>query len=151
MAAADRPPRTAADRRYRLFVAVALAAAAAAMAAAVVATNTGDEDDPPSVSAAPDVVERLVPPSGSQQLRQSELGIDLAAGYEAELLVDGIAIPEDELRRVPEQSQVFFTPGAGKVIEEFKGGQVCVVAIVWRSSVGRSSQDRPFRWCFEVT
>lgn len=151
MATADKPPPTAADRRYRLLVALALVLAAAAMAVAVAATNTGDQDDPASVSAAPEVVEHLVPPAGSEQLRQSEIGIDLAPGYEAALIVDGVAIPTDQLREVPEQGQVFFTPGKGKVIEELEGGQVCVVAIAWKSSVGRSAQDQPFQWCFDVT
>lgn len=139
------------DTRYRIFVAVALAAAAAAMGIAVAATNTGDADDPASVSAAPNVVEHLVPPAGSEQLRQSELGIDLAAGYEAALSVNGTEIPTDELRLVPEQNQVFFTPGEGKVIEELPGGKVCVLALVWKSSVGRGAQDRSFQWCFDVT
>jgi hypothetical protein len=121
------------------------------MVLAVRATNTGDQDDPATVSAAPDVVEHLVPPAGSEQLRQSEIGIDLAAGYEAALIVSGIEIPMDQLRLVPEQNQVFFTPGEGKVIEELEGGQVCVTAVVWKSAVGRGSQDQPFRWCFDVT
>ncbi len=147
---ADQPGRSPADLRYRVFVAVALVAAAAAMWVAFASTNT-DQDDPATVSAAPNVVEHLVPPARSEQLRQSEIGIDLAAGYEAELIVDGVAIPRDELRLVPEQNQVFFTPGEGKVIEELDGGQVCVTALVWKSSVGRSAQDQPFQWCFDVT
>jgi hypothetical protein len=147
---ADQPGRSPADLRYRVFVAVALVVAAGAMWVAYSSTNT-DQEDPAAVSAAPNVVEHLVPPSGSEQLRQSEIGIDLAAGYEAELLVDGVPIPRDELRLVPEQNQVFFTPGEGKVIEELPGGTTCVVAIAWQSAVGRGPQDEPFRWCFEVT
>ena len=139
------------DTRYRIFVAVALAAAAGCLVIAVAATNTGDPDDPATVSAAPNIVEHLVPPANSEQLRQSELGIDLAPGYEAELIVNGIEIPTNQLRAVPEQNQVFFTPGEGKIIEELPGGQVCVTAIAWKSSVGRSAMDRSFQWCFDVT
>ena len=147
---ADQPGRSPADLRYRVFVAVALVVAAAAMWVAFASTNT-EQENPAAVSAAPNVVEHLVPPAGSEQLRQSEIGIDLAAGYDAELIVDGVAIPRDELRLVPEQNQVFFTPGEGKAIEELEGGQVCVTALVWKSSVGRGAQDQPFQWCFDVT
>ena len=84
--------------------------AAATMAVAVMRTNT-DEDTPAAVAGRPDVVEHLIPPNGTQQQRQSELGIDLAPGYEGALSVNGVSIPTDELRLVPEQNQVFFTPG----------------------------------------
>jgi hypothetical protein len=143
-------PRTAADRRYHVFVAVCLVAAAVTMYFAIHLTNT-DQDEPADVSAAPKIVEQLIPPKDSQQLRQSELGIDLAPGYEASLIVNGIAIPRDELREVPQQNQVFFTPGKGKVIEELEGGQVCVTAIVWASANGRGPNDQSFNWCFGVT
>jgi hypothetical protein len=148
---ANDQPLPPTDRRYRVFVALALAAAAGAMWIAFTATNTDDQDTPAAVASAPDVVEHLVPPARSEQLRQSEIGIDLAPGYEASLVVAGVQIPDDELRLVPEQNQVFFTPGEGKAIEALEGGQVCVTAVVWKSSVGRGVADQPFRWCFDVT
>ena len=40
--------------------------------------------------------------------------------------------PRAELRLVPEQNQVFFTPGPGKEIEQFRSGTVVVVASIWR-------------------
>ena len=77
--------------------------------------------------------------------------LDLATTSDASLVVAGTPIPTKELRRVPEQNQVFFTPGKGKVIEELRAGQVCVTAVVWQSSVGRGKDDRSFNWCFGVT
>ena len=147
----DKPPLSAADRRYRVFVGLALAAAAGALWIAYAATNTDDEGTPAEIAAAPNVIERLVPPANSEQLRQSEIGIDLAPGYEAVLIVNSVRIPDDELRLVPEQNEVYFTPGEGKVIEELDGGKVCVTALVWKSAVGQGPQDRPFSWCFDVT
>ncbi len=145
-------PTTPADTRYRIFVAVALVVVAVLLYAAVKITNTGeDSDEPASVRAAPDVVEHLVPPQGSQIPRQSEIGIDLAPGYDGTLIVDGVPIPTDQERRVPEQNQIFFTPGKGKVIEELRAGQVCMTAVAWKSSVGRGKDDRSFNWCFGVT
>lgn len=145
------PPLPTSSLRYKLFVAVALLTAAAAMATAIHLTNTKDAD-PVTVTGAPTVVQQLIPANGSSELRQSELGIDLAPGYEGTLIVNGIEIPAKQLRIVEAQNQVFFTPGPGKVIEELEGGQTCVVALVWKSSDGRgTSEDKTFRWCFGVT
>lgn len=147
---ADNTGPPSSSLRYRIGVAVAVAVAAAAMAAAVMRTNT-EADVPPAVAGRPDVVEHLIPPSGTQFLRQSELGIDLSPGYEGRLAVNGTEIPTEQLRLVPEQNQVFFTPGEGKVIEELQAGPACVVAVVWRSADGMGTADKTFRWCFEVT
>ena len=118
---------------------------------AVTRTERGATTSRSRVASRPDVVEHLIPFNGAAVLRQAELGIDLAPGYEGTLVVNGMEIPAEEQRLVPEQNQVFFTPGEGKVIEELPGGTTCVVAIVWKSSEGRGPQDEPFRWCFEVT
>ena len=85
-------------------------------------------------------------PSPEHFFGTTQAGIDLLA-----LIVDGTAIPERELRKVPEQNQVFFTPGDGKAIESLRAGQVCVTAIVWSSSIGRGRDDKSFNWCFGVT
>ena len=98
-----------------------------------------------------DAVERLVPPQGSQVLRQSELGIDLAPEWTGVLQVNGIEIPEDQLRRVPAQNQVFFSPGAGQEIEELPPGRVDVTALIWRPVAGETREDADtVRWSFQV-
>lgn len=98
-----------------------------------------------------DVVERLVPAQGSQALRQTEVGIDLAPEWTAVLIVNGTEIPEDQLRRVDAQNQVFFTPGPGKEIEQLGAGAVAVVALVWRPVAGESRADADtVRWTFQV-
>jgi hypothetical protein len=137
--------------RYRILVAVGLLVAAGALYAAIHLTNT-DDAGPVTVTGQPNVVQQLIPGNGSSELRQSELGIDLAPGYDAALIVNGVEIPRRELRVVAAQNQVFFTPGAGKVIEELDGGRTCVVAVVWKSSQGRGTpQDTSVAWCFTVT
>lgn len=98
-----------------------------------------------------DAVERLVPPQGSQILRQSEIGIDLAPEWTGVLQVNGLEIPEDQLRRVPAQNQVFFTPGPGQEIEELPAGQVNVVALIWRPVADETREDADtVRWSFSV-
>ncbi|CAN5720487.1 hypothetical protein BH20ACT1_BH20ACT1_01400 [soil metagenome] len=96
-------------------------------------------------------VEQLVPPQAAQVLRQSEIGIDLAPEWTGVLQINGIEIPEDQLRRVPAQNQVFFTPGPGREIEELPAGQVDVVALIWRPVAGESRDDaETVRWTFSV-
>lgn len=136
--------------RYRAFVAVALLVAGAALVVAVQATRT-DEDRPAVVNGRADVVEHVYPRNGAEVLRQVEIGIDLAPGHEGRLVVNGEAIPEDELRLVPEQNQVFFLPGPGKALETLPSGTTCVTATVWRSAEGRGTNDVSVRWCFDVT
>ncbi|MEQ1788292.1 MAG: hypothetical protein ABL966_14665, partial [Acidimicrobiales bacterium] len=117
--------------------------------AGVRATDTGDGDA--GVLGQQGVVEHLVPRGGDEVIRQSELGIDLAPGYEGALELNGIAIPTEELRLVPEQNQVFFTPGDGKAVERLHAGPNCVTASVWKSADGRgTANDKSFTWCFSA-
>ena len=96
-------------------------------------------------------VEVLVPRQGAQVLRQSEIGIDLAPEWTGVLQINGIEIPEDQLRRVPAQNQVFFTPGSGKEIEELPAGVVQAVAVIWRPVAGETRDDADtVRWTFQV-
>lgn len=136
--------------RYRAFVVVALAVAAGALFLGVRATET-ESDQPAAVNGRPEVVEHLYPRNGASVLRQVEIGIDLVGGYEGVLAVNDTAIPLDELRLVPEQNQVFFTPAEGKAVEELVPGTNCVTATVWKSSEGRGVADLAYRWCFAVT
>lgn len=135
--------------RYRVVVALALAAAAVALFLGVRATDTSG-DDSVAIQSRPEVVEHVYPSNGDQVLRQTEIGIDLAPGWEGALIVNGQPIPDDELRLVPEQNQVFFLPGEGTAIEELPAGRTCVTALVWKSQTGRGVRDQTFSWCFEA-
>ena len=141
-------PSSMSQGRYRLLIGVLLVGAAVALFVAVRATDTGDEESGP----ASDVVERFVPGAGDEVVRQAELGVDLAAGYDGTILLNGVEIPEDEQRRVPEQNQVFFTPGEGKAVERLLAGPNCATALVWKTADGRgTANDRTLTWCFEAT
>jgi hypothetical protein len=145
----DRRPRLS-DVQFRLAIAAMVMVAFTALYLGVRATDTGDAD-PVTVSGRPDVVERLVPREGDEVIRQAELGIDLAPGYEGALAINGIEIPTEELRLVPEQNQVFFTPGDGKAVEQLRAGPNCATAVVWKSSMGRgTANDQSFTWCFDA-
>ena len=140
-------PAPMAQGRYRLLISVLVAGAVVALIVAVRATDTGEDAAPAS-----DVVEQLVPEAGAEVLRQAELGIDLAPGYDGTILLNGVEIPAEDQRRVPEQNQVFFTPGEGKAVERLLAGPNCATALVWKTADGRgTSRDRSFNWCFEAT
>lgn len=141
-------PAPMSQRRHRTLIVALVVLAAVAIVAGVRATDTSDEDTP----ARSDVVERLIPRPDAEVIRQAELGIDLAPGYDGTIQVNGEEIPVEEQRRVPEQNQVFFTPGEGTSVERLQAGPNCVTAIVWKAADGRgTANDQSFSWCFEAT
>jgi len=115
----------------------------------VSARYKGDPSDPSLTDAA---VEQIVPVEDATALRQSEIGIDLAAGWSADLRINGVDIPDDQERRVEPLNQVFFTPGEGRIIEQLAPGRVDVSAIIWRPSEGETRErgSRVVRWSFRV-
>jgi hypothetical protein len=114
------------------------------------AGRNGNADPEPLVTES--AVEQLIPADGSPSvLRQAEIGIDLKDGWTGELSVNGVFIPEDQLRRNEPLAQVFFTPGPGKEIEQYRTGTVVVVASIWRPIDGESREDaRQVVWRFTV-
>ena len=75
--------------------------------------------------------------------------IDLLSGWDASLVIDGRAIPDDQLSKVTSQGVVTFQPGPGKEFEFLQAGQNCVVATYWPLS----SPEQKFttNWCFTAT
>lgn len=91
------------------------------------------------------VIVSLTPNENAQALRQTQVGADLAVGYDGRLTINGVEIPEDQMvgARDPAQvspddlaqnglrpnnrNQVYFKPGPGKVIEAFEPGTVDIV------------------------
>ena len=87
----------------------------------------------------------LFPRDGAQALRQTAVGAELVAGYDGRLTINGIEIPEDQMDgaidpssvtpqqleqygiRPNNKNRVFFTPGPGKVIEEYDTGLLTIV------------------------
>jgi hypothetical protein len=139
-------PRTVIIRRIAITLIVL--ACIAGMAVAVAHTRRGDEEF--TILGSPNVVQFLAPPDGSSVLSQAQIEIDLAAPYDAHLSINGVAVPDDQLQKHPELSQVTFTPGAGKVFETLPSGRNCVQADIFRVD-GTAEAVAPVRWCFNVT
>lgn len=100
----------------------------------------------------PDSVDRLIPPSGAEVLRQSQVGIDVADGYDAYLQINGVEVrnAEDGLIKDLGTGLVLFQPGPDRPIEELNTNQNCVVAFVY-DQVDGPSTAQPVSWCFQAT
>jgi hypothetical protein len=111
------------------------------------AGRNGNTDPKPIVT---DMVEAVIPANGSPAvLRQAEIGIDLAAGWTGELNINGVPIPDDQIRRNDPLNQLFFSPGEGKEIEQLGAGRVFVVASIWNFAAGETRDDaRQVTWAF---
>jgi hypothetical protein len=136
--------------RYKILAVVLLVASVGAFAGAY-ATFSGSNEDPVLTSGGQDAfVEALIPARNSQVPQQTRVGIDLVTGWTGVLVVNGTAIPEDELEVTSELGLVQFTPSEGKVVDQLPGGQNCVTATVWPLSEGRDQGAREVSWCFQV-
>jgi len=100
----------------------------------------------------PDSVERLVPASGASVLRQSQVGLDLADGYDAYLIINGIEVrsAEDGLIRDLGTGQILYQPGEDKPVETLNSGQNCITAMVWDVLETAATADA-VPWCFAAT
>ena len=114
-----------------------------AFAAAAWLIGSTDSDDDTNLDR--NVVISLTPNENAQALRQTQVGADLAVGYDGRLTINGVEIPEGEMVgardpskvdpadlrqfgiRPNNRNQVYFKPGPGKVIEEFEPGTVDIV------------------------
>ena len=92
-------------------------------------------------------VRHVEPTPGDSAQRQSEIVLELAAGYDAELFIDQVVIPRDQVRRTG--MRLSFIPGEGKAFEEFAPGRRCATAELWDTTVP-DSPHRNYSWCFEV-
>ena len=108
-------------------------------------------------------------PNDRQVLSQTEISVDLIDGYEAELTLDGTAIPTTRLEDAAPQdvkpgqqielpktaiydqgnSLIRFEPTEGAVVEKYNVGVHRVMVTYWKIEEGRRAA-RSFSWSFEV-
>jgi hypothetical protein len=125
------------DWLRRTVIGVSLLAAFAAAAWLIGSTDSNTNADLDKT-----VIISLTPNDGAQAVRQTQVGADLAVGYDGRLTINGIEIPEEQMVgardpatvdpedlaqngvRANNRNQVYFKPGPGKVIESFEPGPV---------------------------
>lgn len=135
----------------RLLIAGMLVVGIAGIGLALTLVNTDDPSEEVVVSES-SPVEALIPPEGSEILRQEAVGVDLRPGWTGTLEINDQEIPRDQLdvANLESLGQILYTAGEGKVIEQFDAGQNCATAIVWRVDESRAD-SRNIAWCFNVT
>ena len=152
------------DRKL-LLASLAIAVGVVLIVIGLLRSVSGDE-----VTRLPDAIEGINPaPDAEQVLQQTQVVVDLAEGFEAELTVDGVELPTirlDELAPVdvepgeqidvppgaifePGNGTLTFTPAEGTAIETFDPGSHTVSLTYWRSTDGRDNA-RSYGWTFEV-
>ena len=126
-------------------------------------TTTGDPDQP--IVASNPAVEELIPAPGSEVLRQSQVGIDLVAGYTAQLFINGTPIPLDEMNVLRDTddpavsaeepgtfdttlNRFLYQPLEGRSVPELVGDENCVVAEFW--ALAEPDARQRVEWCFTV-
>jgi hypothetical protein len=134
------------NRRFKPRYIAYLALLAIAVVCLVLAARLGSSDTSQLDGGR---IQRLIPTPGAKILQQDIIGIDMAPGYEASLVLNGIPLPLDQTYTVPQLNQVTFKAGPGKVYETLPAGQNCLTATYWQSAFGpKVSSIRS--WCFTV-
>lgn len=117
----------------------------------------------------PDAIERMSPADGDRVLRQSQIIIDMADGYEGVLTIDGIRLPVTRLDELsmsgaapapgaqvelpatavfdPGNNVLSFQPQPGALIESFTQGEHVATLEYWKTLEG-SSGARSYQWRF---
>ena len=134
----------------RVIITLVVLGCIALLGVAVANTRRGDtETDIVQSGGAAKVVEAFIPTDGAATPRQVQIGIDLGSAYDAQLVVNGIVIPPDQLEKRPELNEVLFTPGPDKVIKELDAGKNCVKALIFRIDGTPAALNDP-QWCFSA-
>lgn len=136
----------------RVQTAIAVVVLLAALVGLVVTVRSATTGSDRASDSLPDFVDRLIPESGTEVLRQGAVGIDVAAGYDAELVINGTAVPEgsDGLTKDLGTGLIRFVPGPDRVIDTLLPERNCVLANVWPQSQGRGAAE-PVSWCFTAS
>lgn len=94
-------------------------------------------------------IEQVFPCAGDIDLRQDEIGVDLASGFTGVLFVDGVEIPEDQLQRIEPLGQYFYTPTREGETGELRPGRHCATAEYWPIGGRRERGSQRYTWCFQ--
>ncbi len=122
---------------------LALAAALFTVAVVVYQGNPRSTDLPVAIQA-------VAPEAGSNVLSQTDVSVDLAVGYTAELEINGIVIPEEQLFRIEALNQLSYEPREGKIVPKLLPDQNCVRVFYWLIAQGRDTTTS-YTWCFDAS
>jgi len=134
----------------RLLAAVVVLASLGGLVYACGAIDTGEPGD--VATSGDQAIERLIPPPGSEILRQEAVGVDLAAGWTGSLRVNDVDIPEDQVDDddLASTGVLTYTVGEGNAVERFEAGENCAT-VIYRRVEDAPADSRSRTWCFNVT
>jgi hypothetical protein len=96
----------------------------------------------------PDAVDSISPADGATVLRQAPLEVDMQPGFRIELFVDGVRIPEDQVRFAEATGRYTWLPAEGASGTEWAPGMHTVL-IRW-DRVRGLPEPGELRWTFRV-
>jgi hypothetical protein len=134
----------------RLLITLFVIGCFAGIAFACTRIETGTSDDVATSGESP--VEVRIPEPNSEILRQEAVGADLRPGWTGRLILNGVALPDDEVDAADLASTgvITYRVGEGKAVEQFEAGQNCLTVLAWRVEESPETA-RPTSWCFNVT
>ncbi len=128
--------------RYRIILSVLGLAFGALVVGAVVLAPSGDVTDLPGA------LEGFSPDDGAIVQRQTSLEVDLRAGYDLNIVIDGLTIPREDIEFTEATGKYVFRPGPDKVITEWLPG-FHIVEIEFDRAVGLPDPGS-LRWSFRT-
>jgi hypothetical protein len=150
--------------RARLLVSAGIATGIVLIALGLRSGITGDD-----ARSFPEAIERMSPADGDRVLRQAQIVIDFAEGYEAALVIDGLELPVTRLDELttsgaqpapgaqvelpatavydPGNNVLSFQPQAGAPIAEFTQGEHMATVRYWKTLDG-AAKYRTYQWRF---
>lgn len=121
----------------------------------MLAISYGKADPSPPAESAGSVVESVTPEPGDLVPRQSLIEVDLTSGYGGELwiLMNASAgtwqrIPDSEVTFIEGTGVYTWTPGEGKVVEEWTSGEH-TLKVVWNTLTGLPDLGE-YEWSFRT-
>lgn len=150
--------------RSRLFVSMGIALGIVLIVFGFASGITGDD-----ARSFPAAIERMSPADGDRVLRQAQIIVDFATGYEASLNIDGIELPVTRLDELstsgaqpapgaqvelpatavfdPGNNVISFQPQPGALIESFTQGEHVATVRYWKILDGEG-KARSYQWRF---
>ena len=148
-----RPVATTAPKQQKPFVTVRAVVISVILVASFVllgwAINSGRDNLKTQPRYTNSAVEATYPKEGDLDLRQSRIGIDLVSGYTAELSLDNVPIPKDEVDFVVGLDQYFYQPGPGTATGALSPGRHCAKATITKV-IDPNTPESTFAWCFQA-
>lgn len=127
---------------YRVILLLLGLALIAVVVGAVLFAPSGDNSEYPAV------LERVEPIDGSLNFGQPRVVVDLESGYRAQLTIDDVPVPEDQIIWTEATGLHVFEPGPAKAVEAWSPG-FHVVTAEWDRVRGLPDPGM-FTWTFRV-